>query len=254
MADGALGSWGAAMIEPYSDNPSTKGTLLQSEATLSNLISQFFKDGWQVNTHCIGDYANHVILDILEEQLQFYSANETRPRIEHAQIISELDLPRLAHLGVIASVQPTHATSDMWYAEKRLGHSRMIGAYAYNSLMKAHPSRPVAFGSDFPIEGINPLLGFYAAVTRLSPLGTSPHGTQGWYPNERVSHEDALYAMTLGPAFASFAEDVIGSLELGKKADIVVLDKDIMSIHPSQILDAQVVQLIVDGVLAYPRS
>ncbi|KIK09545.1 hypothetical protein K443DRAFT_671448, partial [Laccaria amethystina LaAM-08-1] len=252
-ADGALGSWGAALLEPYSDNPSTTGLMLSSPETLGKLVQQFWRDGWQTNIHCIGDRANNVILDAFENVLNNLGGNVTewRPRIEHAQIFSQADLKRMARLGVIASVQPTHATSDMWYAETRLGPERIRGAYAYKTLLKASPANVLPLGSDFPVEGVNPLLGFYAAVSRLAVDGSSPHGDGGWFPDERLTRAEALKGMTLDAAYASFAEQDLGSLSPGKKADFVVFDRDIMAIPVNEILEAKVKATVVDGGVVY---
>ncbi|EDR09659.1 uncharacterized protein LACBIDRAFT_318953 [Laccaria bicolor S238N-H82] len=250
-ADGALGSWGAALLEPYSDNPSTSGLMLSSPETLGKLVQQFWRDGWQTNIHCIGDRANNVILDVFENVLNNLGGNVTewRPRIEHAQIFSQADLKRMVRLG--ASVQPTHATSDMGYAETRLGPERIRGAYAYKTLLKASPANVLPLGSDFPVEGVNPLLGFYAAVSRLAVDGSSPHGDGGWFPDERLTRAEALKGMTLDAAYASFAEKELGSLSPGKKADFVVFDRDIMTIPVNEILEAKVKATVVDGGVVY---
>ncbi|KAJ2923261.1 hypothetical protein H1R20_g13832, partial [Candolleomyces eurysporus] len=264
----ALGSWGAALLEPYSDNPSTTGLMQTRPDVLKQLVTKFWEDGWQTNIHCIGDRANKVVLDIFEELLSLpansddgkkfkYDVRTKRPRIEHAQIFGKADLEeRIGRLGVIASVQPTHATSDMWYAETRLGHDRIKRAYAYQTLLQASPNHVLPLGSDFPVEGVNPLLGFYAAVSRLSSTsGTSPHGAGGWYPLEKLTRAQALKGMTYDPAYASFSEDDIGTLEPGKKADFVILDRDIMDDEEdySEILKAQVRATVVDGQAAYGK-
>jgi len=210
------------MIEPYSDKPATSGIMRSSPEALSGLVKQFWQDGWQVNIHCIGDNANKVVLDIYEDILEGAegSANVTewRPRIEHAQIMQVSDIERAGKLGVITSVQPTHATSDMGYAESRLGVERLKGAYAYKSQLQSSRMNMLPLGSDFPIEGINPLLGFYAAVSRLSVEGQSPHGEGGWYSEQRLSRAQALKGMTYDPAYASFAEHELGTLIPGKKS------------------------------------
>ncbi|KAG8931837.1 hypothetical protein FRC02_002072 [Tulasnella sp. 418] len=174
-----------------------------------------------------------------------------RHRLEHAQILAQDDLKRVGKLGIIASVQPTHATSDMSYAEHRIGPDRIKGAYAWRTLINHNVT--LALGSDFPVEGINPLLGFYAAVTRLDTEGNSPHGPGGWFPEQRLTRIEALRGMTLGPAFASFQEDTLGSLTVGKRADIVILDRDIMQVPAWEILKAKVKATIVDGQLAYGK-
>ncbi|KAF9478553.1 hypothetical protein BDN70DRAFT_879782 [Pholiota conissans] len=253
IADGALGSWGAALLEPYSDNGNASGLMLSSPEKLEKQIRQFWKDGWQTNVHCIGDRANHVILDIYERILKGSGGNvsEWRPRIEHAQIFSPADLDRIGRLGVIASVQPTHATSDMGYAQIRLGPERIKGAYAYRTLLEKSPRSVLPLGSDFPIEGVDPLLGFYAAVTRLNIDGTSPHGRGGWFPEQKLTRAQALKGMTLDAAYASFAENELGSLTPGKKADFVILDRDIMTVAYDDILKAKVLATVVDGGVVY---
>ncbi|KAK7441742.1 hypothetical protein VKT23_016405 [Stygiomarasmius scandens] len=253
FTDGALGSWGAALLEPYSDKPSTKGILRSSPEALFELVKQFHEDGWQVNIHCIGDRANNVVLDIFEDVIESEGVNVTewRPRIEHAQIMTQRDLERIGRLGVIPSVQPTHATSDMWYAETRLGTERIKGAYAYQTLLNGSKYGVLPLGSDFPVEGVNPLLGFYAAVSRLSVNGKSPHGEKGWYTNEALTRTQALKGMTLDAAFASFTENVRGSLVPGKLADFVVLDRDIMTAPLPEILKAKVTATVVEGQVMY---
>ncbi|KAG1810276.1 amidohydrolase family-domain-containing protein [Suillus plorans] len=236
FADGALGSFGAALFEPYSDNPSTSGTMRLHPEALAKLVKEFSTDGWQVNIHCIGDRANHVVLDIYDDMLAnaSFSIDALRPRIEHAQILTPDDIKRIGKIPVIPSVQPTHATSDMWYAEDR-----------------ASPTRVLPLGSDFPVAGINPLLGFYAAVSRLSVTGDSPHGPGGWYPSERLTRAETLKGMTLDAAYASFSEDILGSLSIGKKADFVVLDRDIMTVPIEDILSAKVTATVIDGEVVY---
>ncbi|KAG2039352.1 amidohydrolase family-domain-containing protein [Suillus americanus] len=253
FTDGALGSFGAALLEPYNDNPSTSGIMRVQPEALAKLVREFSTDGWQVNIHCIGDRANHVVLDIYEDILAnaSFSIDALRPRIEHAQILTLDDIKRTGKLGVIPSVQPTHATSDMWYAEDRLGPKRILGAYAYRSLLNASSTRVLPLGSDFPVEGINPLLGFYAAISRLSVKGDSPHGSGGWYPSERLTRAEALKGMTLDAAYASFSEDILGSLSIGKKADFVVLDRDIMTVPMGDILGAKVTATVIDGEVEY---
>lgn len=251
FTDGALGSWGAALLEPYSDRTDYSGLLRISPEKLENLVDQFWKDGFQTNIHCIGDRANHVVLNIFERMFKKYPNLDGRPRIEHAQIMTQDDLKRTGELGVIASVQPTHATSDMWYAETRLGAERIKGAYAYSTLLNVSSKSVLPLGSDFPVEGINPLLGFYAAVSRLSVKGDSPHGSGGWRPEQRLTRLEALKGMTLDAAYASFAEKDIGSIEPSKKADFVILDKNIMRVPFHEILEAKVKATVIDGQIAY---
>ncbi|TFK48313.1 hypothetical protein OE88DRAFT_1635135 [Heliocybe sulcata] len=251
--DGALGSWGAALLQPYSDKPDTSGILRIDPKQIRKHVKDVWQKGWQVNIHCIGDRANKIVLDIFEEVLRDGRGNATerRPRIEHAQIMQMSDLERTGKLGVMTSVQPTHATSDMWYAESRLGPQRIKGAYAYQTLLRNSPNSVLPLGSDFPVEGINPLLGFYAAVSRLDADGHSPHGENGWFANERLTRAQALKGMTLDAAYASFAEQDIGSLTPGKKADFVILNQDIMSVPQHKILSTRVAATVIDGRIAY---
>ncbi|KIL60723.1 hypothetical protein M378DRAFT_167825 [Amanita muscaria Koide BX008] len=252
------------MLRPYSDKPDTSGFMLASPKHFHEMITRFHDGGWQVNVHCIGDRANHVILDIFEELLRG-RANISQWR--HAQIFDPSDLERIGRLGVIPSVQPTHATSDMWYAEDRLigtspvsllvsltsyiqGPERIKGAYAYQTLLSSSPENVFVLGTDFPVEGVNPLLTFYAAVTRLSVDGQSPHGQGGWFPEQRLSRSQALKGMTLDAAYASFAEHELGSLVPGKKADFVVFDRDIMKVPVDEILQTKVIATVVDGEIS----
>jgi len=257
FTDGALGSWGAALIAPYNDKPDTRGIMRSSPETMDQLIRSAWEAKLQVNVHCIGDRANEVVLDVFEKILAEEARNGNvdisafRPRIEHAQILQPPDLQRIGKLGVIASVQPTHGTSDMWYAETRLGPERIKGAYAYRTLLEASPQKILPLGSDFPVEGVNPLLGFYAAVSRLAVDGRSPHGDGGWFPSERLTRTQALKGMTLDAAYASFAETELGSLTVGKRADFVLLDRNIMKVEPAEILKTKVVATVIDGKVAY---
>ncbi|KAI0656518.1 amidohydrolase family-domain-containing protein [Cubamyces menziesii] len=249
FADGALRSGGAALYEPYTDNPETRGFMRIAPEMLNEVIPKFMKDGWQVNVHAIGDRANGVVLDAFEAALAKANVTALRPRLEHAQILAQRDMARFGDLGVIASVQPTHAISDMWFAEDRLGPERVKGLYAFRSIID-HGAR-ITLGSDFPVEDMNPLAGFYAAITRVSPDGTSPHGPGGWFPEQRMTREEALKGMTLDPAYASFTEDILGSITPGKFADFVVLSQDIMTIPASDVLSTRVVATVMDGKPVY---
>jgi predicted amidohydrolase YtcJ len=202
-------------------------------------------DGWQVNVHAIGDRANGIVLDAFEAALGKADVVKLRPRLEHAQIMTKADMKRLGSLGVIASVQPTHAISDMWFAEDRLGPERVKGLYAFRSIIDA--GARVTLGSDFPVESINPLSGFYAAVARVSPSGESPHGPGGWFPDQRLTRQEALRGITIDPAFASHTENILGSLEIGKKADFVILSQDIMDVPVNEILKTKVLATVIDG-------
>ncbi|RDX44094.1 hypothetical protein OH76DRAFT_1409460 [Lentinus brumalis] len=257
FTDGALGSWGAALLAPYSDKPDARGIMRLPEEELESVARGWWERGWAVNVHAIGDRANKAVLDVFEG-IAKDSGDEAalvkrRPRIEHSQIMREGDLARSGKLGIINSVQPTHATADMWYAESRLGPERIKGAYAYRTLLEHSRSGVLPLGSDFPVEDINPLFGFYAAVARLNHKGDSPHGNSGWYPSERLTRFQALKGMTLDAAYAAFAEDTLGSLAPGKRADFVVLDHDIMDETApfDEILEAKVKATFVDGKVAY---
>ncbi|KAI8975925.1 amidohydrolase family-domain-containing protein [Trametes punicea] len=248
FADGALRSGGAALYEPYTDNPETRGFMRIAPETLNEVIPKFMKDGWQ-NVHAIGDRANGVVLDAFEAALAQANVMALRPRLEHAQILAKKDMARFGDLGVIASVQPTHAISDMWFAEDRLGPERVKGLYAFRSIID-HGAR-ITLGSDFPVEDMNPLAGFYAAITRVSPDGKSPHGPGGWFPEQRMTRDEALKGMTLDPAYASFTEDILGSITPGKLADFVVLSQDIMTAPASSILSTRVIATVIDGRPVY---
>ncbi|MCI0485959.1 MAG: amidohydrolase [Blastocatellia bacterium] len=247
FADGALGSRGAALFEPYSDKPDTKGVIMNSEADIYNLTRRFLQRGFQVSTHAIGDAANRLALGAYERALkEVPSARDARLRIEHAQVLALEDIPRFAKLGVIASMQPTHCTSDMVWAEKRVGPQRIKGAYAWRSLLDSGARVPLS--SDFPGETLNPFYGIYAAITRQDTEGR-PSG--GWYANQRMTLEEALRGYTIEAAYAEFEDDVKGSIEAGKLADIIVISKDITKIAPKEILSIKVLKTFVNGKLVY---
>ncbi|MEM6937564.1 MAG: amidohydrolase, partial [Pseudomonadota bacterium] len=245
-ADGALGSRGAALIADYSDDPGNRGLLLQPKARLTEQVTRAMGCGLQVNTHAIGDLGNRVVLDAYESGSNEHPANPGRHRIEHAQVISPRDFPRFAELSLIASVQPTHATSDMYWAQDRVGPVRIRGAYAWRRMREL--SIPLALGSDFPVEKINPMLGLHAAVTRQDVKGW-PAG--GWYADQVLTREEALHGFTLGAAYAAFAENEVGSLEVDKFADLVILDRDIMTIPADDIPSVNVLATVVGGRAVY---
>ncbi|KAH8925453.1 hypothetical protein BT69DRAFT_1126644 [Atractiella rhizophila] len=229
VGDGSLGSCSAVMYEPFQD-VNTTGFFRVPLEEMQEFVPRFFEDGWQVNIHAIGDRANSEVLSIFEKELQGKGRDpkKFRPRIEHVQIMREQDFPRLGKSGVIASIQPTHATSDMAYAEKRLGFERAKGTYAFRKMINA--GAPITLGSDFPVESNNPLVTFYAAITRLTAEGTSPHGPGGWFPDQRLTREETIKGLTLDPAYASFSEDELGSIKEGKKADFVIWSRDLMTV------------------------
>jgi predicted amidohydrolase YtcJ len=248
FADGGLGSRGAALLVPYSDDTLNRGLVVTPPAHLQDVATRALRAGFQVATHAIGDRANRLVLDAYEAALREVPTRDHRFRIEHAQVLSPEDIPRFAHLGVIPSMQTTHQTTDMRWAEARLGRERVKGAYAWRSLLATGVIIPN--GTDFPVEAVNPLLTFHAAVTRQNADNQPPGG---WYPAQRMTRQEALESMTLWPAYAAFQEQVMGSLSSGKYADFVVLDHDIMTVEPEAILQTHVVATYVGGVLLYER-
>jgi predicted amidohydrolase YtcJ len=252
--DGALGSRGAALLEPYADAPETSGYLTQKESELQPIFEEALRQGIQVETHAIGDRANRIILDLYERAMKSVppekrKIREPRWRVEHAQILSAQDLPRFAKLGVIASMQPSHAISDLFFAPSRLGKDRLAGAYAWQSLLKS--GAIVAGGSDAPVERGEPMIEFYAAVARKSVKGFSG---DGWHPEQAVAREQALKMFTLGSAFAAFEEQEKGSIEVGKLADLTVLSKDIMKIPEPEILTTTCAMTVVGGEIVFERK
>jgi predicted amidohydrolase YtcJ len=248
-ADGALGSRGAALLEPYSDDPKNTGLLVSAPAHIQDVATRALKAGFQVNTHAIGDRGNRLVLDAYEAALKAVPTADHRFRIEHAQILNYDDVPRFAELGVIPSMQASHQTSDMYWAGTRLGAVRLLGAYAWRSLLNTGVVIPN--GSDFPVEQVNPLISFHSAVSRQDARDWPPGG---WYPAERMTREEALRSVTLWPAYAAFQEKVMGSLTPGKYADFVILDQDIMRIPPELILRTRVLSTWVGGEKVYEAA
>jgi predicted amidohydrolase YtcJ len=244
-ADGALGSRGAALHESYADDPGNRGLLFQSSGDLYNTVYKAMSCGLQVNTHAIGDRANTQVIEAYKAVMDLGIGLRRRHRIEHAQILRLEDIETIAEYDLIASVQPTHATSDMPWVEDRIG-DRAIGAYAWRYLIDAGVR--LALGSDFPVEKVDPLLGFYAAVTRQNPDGQPPGG---WYADQVLTREEALRGFTSDAAYAASMESKVGSLLPGRHADFVILSQDIMQVPADQILDTVVLATYIDGERVY---
>jgi hypothetical protein len=243
-ADGALGSRGASLLAPYSDDPKNSGLTITDRATIEKFAREAVKGGFQVCTHAIGDRANHEVLIAYAAALN--GKNDKRFRVEHAQVIAPQDFARFRDNSVIASMQPTHATSDMPWAAQRLGPERVLGAYAWQTMLKLGVH--LAFGSDFPVENPNPIWGFYAAITRQDRQGNPPGG---WFPDQRLTRAEALRSWTIEGAYAAFEEKMKGSIEPGKFADFVVLSDDIMQVAPERILKTRVTMTVVNGRIVY---
>jgi predicted amidohydrolase YtcJ len=247
-ADGALGSRGAALMSPYSDMPSTKGLLFHPNDEMLSKMNKAMKAGYQVNIHAIGDAGNRQILDAYAQLIPKYNNAQLRHRIEHAQVVALDDIPRFKKLGVIPSMQPTHATSDQNMAEHRVGPERIKGAYAWRTFLDQ--GSKIACGSDFPVESPNPFEGLHAAVTRQNNAGV-PAG--GWYKNQAMTMNEAFRCFTLDAAYAANQENVIGSLEPGKWADFILIDRDIFKVAPEQIGKTVVLQTWMGGKRVYKK-
>jgi predicted amidohydrolase YtcJ len=245
--DGALGSRGAALLEDYSDEPGNRGLLFAEPPAFEKILAKAHACGVQVAAHAIGDRGNRVVLDGMQRVLGEARGTDHRWRIEHAQVVALGDIPRFAQLGVIASMQPTHATSDMRWAQARLGEDRLAGAYAWRRMKEA--GALLALGSDFPVEAVDPVLGLHAAATRQDARGW-PEG--GWIASQKLDLKEALRGFTLDAARAGFAESEVGSLEVGKRADFVVLSRPLEDLAPASILELKVESTWVDGERVYP--
>ena len=249
--DGSLGARGAALLAPYADRPDTSGLLMQTEADLLPFLEDALRKGIQIQTHAIGDRGNRMMLDLYEKAFAAVppaqrAVAEPRWRIEHAQIISPADIPRFAQLGIIASMQPSHAIGDLYFAPKRLGPARLAGAYAWQSLLQS--GAVVVSGSDAPVERGEPMIEFYAAVARRSLDGFA---NEDWHLEQRLTRAQALYAMTRAAAYAAFEEKERGTIEVGKWADFTVLSADIMQIPEPEILRTRCLMTIVSGEVVY---
>jgi predicted amidohydrolase YtcJ len=249
-ADGALGSRGAALLEPYSDDPGNRGLVRTPPDTLELLAKRCLERGYPLCVHAIGDRANRMVLDAMQHAAAASGGaavlRDRRFRIEHAQVLAAEDLPRFAELGVIASMQPTHCTSDMPWAPTRLGAARIEGAYAWRKLLDS--GARLALGSDFPVEDPNPLLGIYAAVTTQDLKG---HPPGGYRPSEKLSIWEALRGFTSDAAYAASAEHELGVAEPGFRADLAVFDRDLTKIAPREIPKARCVMTMVGGDIVW---
>ncbi|HEY0064278.1 MAG TPA: amidohydrolase [Telluria sp.] len=241
-ADGALGSRGAALIAPYSDEPKSHGLLFRQNADIYAMMEKAMKRGYQVNVHAIGDAGNRQILDGYQILLEKTGSRDLRHRMEHAQVVSQEDIVRFKTLDIVPSMQPTHATSDMNMAEQRVGPQRIKGAYAWRTFLK-QGSR-IACGSDFPVESPNPFFGIHAAVTRQDAAGAP---AAGWYANEAMTLTEALRCFTLDAAWAAHQEKSLGTLEKGKWADFVILDRDMFTIPVTELHKVGVLETWVAG-------
>jgi predicted amidohydrolase YtcJ len=245
VLDGALGSRGAALLEPYSDDPGNTGLVRWKQDEMMRVLQAAKAKKIQVNIHAIGDKANRLVLDAYEK----IGVNGLRWRVEHAQILALSDIPRFSRLDIIASMQPTHATSDMPWATDRVGAERIKGAYAWRSLLDNKTI--IAGGSDAPVEDINPLWGIYSAITRQDHQG-KPAG--GWHPEQLVTREEALRMFTVNAAYAAFRENDLGKIKAGMLADLVVLPENIMTCNPKDLINMKVRYTIVGGKVRYPEK
>jgi len=249
VVDGSLGSRTAAMLAPYSDDPSTSGILLIEPERLKQMAIERDKVGFQLAFHAIGDRTNRVCLDAFAAVRAANGPRDRRDRIEHAQVVAPEDFDRFAELHVIASMQPCHETTDMRWAEVRLGAERSKGAYAWNSMLAR--SVHLAFGTDYPVEPVNPTRGLYACVTRELPEGDPPGG---WEPQEKISLDDCIRAYTAGSAYAEFEEGKKGQIAPGQFADVIILSADVTKAAPREILRTEVLQTFVGGRLAFEKK
>jgi predicted amidohydrolase YtcJ len=247
--DGTIGSGTALMFEPFTDNPGTSGLAMMPYEEFENMVVTADKYGFQIGVHAIGDKGNNWTLNAYEKAQQVNGKRDSRHRDEHAQTLLLSDIPRFGQLGVIASMQPTHCISDKKFCEKRIGPERAKGAYAWKSL--AETGAILAFGTDYPIEPLNPMEGLYAAVTRKERLGEEG---EGWYPKEKISMEKAIEYYTLGGAYSQFMENRKGKIKKGYLADIVITDKDLLTIPENEIMKTKVDYTITGGKVVYASS
>ncbi|MEW7848204.1 amidohydrolase [Massilia aurea] len=247
-SDGALGSRGAALIKPYSDDTHSHGLLFFKSAQMDAMMTKAMRRGYQVNVHAIGDAGNKQILDIYQKEVGATKSGAQRHRIEHAQVVQLADIPRFKAIGIIPSMQPTHATSDKNMAETRVGPERIKGAYAWRTFLQQGSS--IACGSDFPVEAPNPFFGLHAAVTRQDAQGQP---IAGWYPNQAMSLKEAFRCFTLDAAYAGHREDSLGSLEAGKQADFIVINQDLFKMPTYDIHKTGVLETWVAGKQVFKK-
>ena len=247
-SDGALGSRGAALIKPYSDDAHSHGLLFFKSGQMDTMMTKAMRRGYQVNVHAIGDAGNKQILDIYQKEVSATKSSAQRHRIEHAQVVQPGDIPRFKSIGIIPSMQPTHATSDKNMAETRVGPERIKGAYAWRTFL--HQGSRIACGSDFPVEAPNPFFGLHAAVTRQDAQGQP---VAGWYPNQAMSLKEAFRCFTLDAAYAGHREDSLGSLETGKLADFIVIDQDLFKMPTYDIHKTGVLETWVAGKQVFKK-
>lgn len=249
LGDGALGSRGSALLEDYSDDPGNRGSYRFTDEEIYDIMSLAYNNGYQIAYHAIGDGANHQVLDTYERLLEENPREDARLRIEHFQIITAEDMQRALDMGILPAMQFTHATSDSNMAEDRIGSERIKTAYAWRTVLDA--GSIIIGGSDAPVEKVNPFHGLYAGVTRMTRAG-EPEG--GWYPEQKVTREEALRAFTIWAAYGQFEEDLKGSLEPGKLADFIIIDRDYMTCPEADIKDIQVLATYVGNELVYTKD
>jgi len=248
FADGSMGSSTALMFDPFTDNPSTSGLAMWQYDDLEKMVVTADNMGFQIGIHAIGDKANNWVLNAFEKAGMVNGKRDSRHRIEHSQTLKLSDIPRFAQLGVTPSMQPTHCISDKLFYEKRVGYERCKGTYAWKSLIDA--GSVLAFGTDYQVEPLNPMEGLYAAVTRKDRLGEEG---EGWFPEQKLTMEEAIKYYTLGSAYAQFMDDRKGMIRTGYLADIVIVDKDLLTIRETEIMKTRVDYTIVGGKVVYDR-
>ena len=249
LGDGALGSRGSALLEDYSDDPGNRGSYRFTDEEIYDIMSLAYNNGYQIAYHAIGDGANHQVLDTYERLLEENPREDPRLRIEHFQVVTPEDIDRAMDMGILTAMQFTHATSDLTMAEDRLGSERIKTAYAWRTVLDK--GGIIIGGSDAPVEKVNPFHGLYAGVTRMTRAG-EPEG--GWYPEQKVTREEALRAFTIWAAYGQFEEDLKGSLEPGKLADFIIIDRDYMTCPEADIKDIQVLATYVGNELVYTKD